>query len=483
VTSAPRVCTIDIFPTNLRTDEVRRQHPIVITPTYSTRLKLGHHTPSRGRRKNDASDSAGFPRHPEEMASVSTCQNHTLDLNLKDITNNITPLNIDQTLTTFKTSDEDSPVKKSNAAPYEVDDVIYGKVTIDSACAVEIIHLPEFQRLKDVLQHGITALIGLLPSPHVNRFDHSVGAMILVKHVGGSEEAQLAALLHDVSHTALSHVTDSVFGYVVHEVEKDLFLAKTQIPTVLTKHGFDPSRVFREELFPLLELPSPEICADRLDYALRDSVSFGYLELKEAQEIYRSTISVDGKMVLNSLGAAKLLGHAYLTSDQKVWADGAQSYLYQLAAEAIKCSLKEGTISKESLWANGDREFWKLLVDNASVQVKRIVEQINPRCHLIETGETVPVAERIYGEASAGPTAAWEQEDQPKYCTLKLRVRTVDPPVKTPSGIQPLSTLDPDFHRRRSDYIRSRQQPVSFVVKYSPLPDPSLAPSSHQGLE
>lgn len=211
-------------------------------------------------------------------------------------------------------------------------------------------------------------------------------------------------------------------------------------------------------------------------------MSFGYLELKEAQEIYRSTISVDGKMVLNSLRAAKLLGHAYLTSDQKVWADGTQSYLYKLAAEAIKLCLKEGTISKESLWTNGDGAFWKLLVENASVQVKRIVEQINSRCRLIETGEAAPVAGR-YGEASAGPTAAWEQEGRPQYCTLKLRVRTVDPPVKTPSGIQPLSTLDLDFHRRYSEYIRSRQQPVSFVVKYSPLPDQSFAPSSHQGLE
>ncbi|OAV92645.1 hypothetical protein, variant [Puccinia triticina 1-1 BBBD Race 1] len=335
---------------------------------------------------------------------------------------------------------------------YEVDDPIYGKVLVDSPCAVEIIHLAEFQRLKDVLQHGITALIGLLPSPPVNRFDHSVGAMVLVKHVGGSEEAQLAALLHDVSHTALSHVTDSVFGYVVHEVEKDVFLDKTQIPNVLRKHGFDPKRVFKEELFPLLELPSPAICADRLDYALRDSVSFGYLDLKDAQEIYRSTIAVEGRMVVRGVGAARLLAEAYLTSDQRVWADGAQSYLYQRAAEAIKLSLGEGTISKEALWTHGDRAFWQLLVDRASGPVRRIVEQVNPRCVLVET---------------AGP-APEEEEGEEARCTLAIRVRTIDPPVATPAGVRPLSTLDPDFGRRRADYIRSRQAPISFIVKYSP---------------
>ncbi|EFP76812.2 hypothetical protein PGT21_009028 [Puccinia graminis f. sp. tritici] len=403
------------------------------------------------------------------MASVSTCQNLGFDFNLREIgTINHTPLENDDNLTST-TGDEGSAKNANPSACIEIDDLIYGKVLIESPCAVEIINLPEFQRLKDVLQHGITALIGLLPSPPVNRFDHSVGAMILVKHVGGSEEAQLAALLHDVSHTALSHVTDSVFGYVVHEVEKGDFLDKTQIPNVLQKHGFDPERVFEEKLFPLLELPSPEICADRLDYALRDSVSFGYLALKDAQEIYRSTISIDGKMVLSSTEAAKQLAEAYLMSDQKVWADGAQSYLYKLAADAIRLSLKEGTITKEALWTCGDQAFWDLLVENASAQVKKIVEQVNCRCTLIETNEQVaPVGGSE--EHSGQPTSASEEEAPPaERCTLKIRVRTIDPPVKTAEGIQPLSALDPSFGHRRLDYIRSRQTPVTFIVKYSPL--------------
>ncbi|KAI9628726.1 hypothetical protein KEM48_011408 [Puccinia striiformis f. sp. tritici PST-130] len=359
------------------------------------------------------------------MASVSACQNHGFDLSFKEIgTSQHTPSMKEHDLTTTSNDERTTRTRKNEKViVYEIEDLIYGKVIIESECAIEIMNLPEFQRLKDVLQHGITALIGLLPSPPVNRFDHSVGAMILVKHVGGSEEAQLAALLHDVSHTALSHVTDSVFGYVVHEVEKDVFLAKTQIPNVLRKHGFAPERVFREELFPLLELPSPEICADRLDYALRDSVSFGHLTIPEAQEIYRSTISRDGKMVLNRLD--------------------------QPTAEAIKLSLKEGTISKESLWINGDRAFWGLLVDNASPQVKQIIERINPTCVLTEINDKCVV------EPSEQRMVDSRSSSLQERCTLKIRVRTIDPPVLTATGIYPLSTLDPDFSQRRSDYIRS----------------------------
>jgi len=49
------------------------------------------------------------------------------------------------------------------------------------------------------------------------RFDHSVGVMLLIRKLGaGSSPAsallkeQVAALLHDVSHTAFSHVIDYV---------------------------------------------------------------------------------------------------------------------------------------------------------------------------------------------------------------------------------------------------------------------------------
>ena len=105
-------------------------------------------------------------------------------------------------------------------------------------------------------------------SPPVTRFEHSVGAMLVVRRLGGTVEAQAAALLHDVAHTALSHVIDSTFGYVVHEEDKDEFLAMGTLRQTLARHFADPDRVLEEHLFPLLERDAPKLCADRLDCAL-----------------------------------------------------------------------------------------------------------------------------------------------------------------------------------------------------------------------
>lgn len=105
-----------------------------------------------------------------------------------------------------------------------IDDKIHGAYTITEPVLVDLLLSKPIDRLKRVLQHGISSLVGLTPLPAVTRYEHSVGAMLLVRAAGGSVEAQAAALLHDVAHTSLSHVVDGVFGYVVHEDDKMEYL-------------------------------------------------------------------------------------------------------------------------------------------------------------------------------------------------------------------------------------------------------------------
>ncbi|KAH9809805.1 hypothetical protein DFH28DRAFT_1065808 [Melampsora americana] len=382
--------------------------------------------------------------------------NETIEILRADSQDTLSP---DERLTSPFESDPTSQSTLNDELSKSVDsktyrmihDPIYGTIQIDSPCAIEIMDLPEFQRLKKVLQHGITGLIGCVPSPPVNRFDHSVGAMILVKKVGGTEEAQLAALLHDVAHTTLSHVLDLVFGYVIHEVEKPQYLASTSIPVVLRKHGFDPERVFKEENFSLLELPKPDLCADRLDYSLRDSVAFGFLTLQEAHSIFESTLEIEGQLVLNSIQHASLLANAYLSCDEYSWANPTSEYLYQRCADAIRESLRLGQIDKQCLWELGDEEFWSTLSSQATPNVRKLMEKIDKGCQVTEWDESITHT---------------EAKEENVICELKLRVRTIDPLVKTTEGLHRLSSLDFRFAERRQKYIKSREIGQKFIVKY-----------------
>jgi hypothetical protein len=81
----------------------------------------------------------------------------------------------------------------------------------------------------------------------------------------------------------------------------------TTIPHILRKHGLDPECVLEEANFPLLELDAPAVCADRLDYGIRDAHSFGFTTAEEARNIYQQILCLVKKgdfasRVLNGQG-------------------------------------------------------------------------------------------------------------------------------------------------------------------------------------
>ncbi|AIE78503.1 Deoxyguanosinetriphosphate triphosphohydrolase [Bacillus cereus] len=84
-----------------------------------------------------------------------------------------------------------------------ISDVLYREFEVDQIVE-ELIVSKSVQRLKGMHQNGASYLIN--GKWNVTRFDHSVGVMLLIKKLGGSVEEQIAGLLHDVSHTAFSHV-------------------------------------------------------------------------------------------------------------------------------------------------------------------------------------------------------------------------------------------------------------------------------------
>ncbi len=87
-------------------------------------------------------------------------------------------------------------------------DDIYGEFEVEKVLE-ELIFSDPVQRLKGIHQGGASYLVN--QKWNETRLDHSIGVMLLIRKLGGSLEEQIAGLLHDVSHTAFSHVIDFVF--------------------------------------------------------------------------------------------------------------------------------------------------------------------------------------------------------------------------------------------------------------------------------
>ena len=94
-------------------------------------------------------------------------------------------------------------------------DPIYGRVDLSELEHI-IINTPEMARLRRIQQLGLADLA--FPGANHTRFEHSVGTLFIADKIARAlglsvEEivkVRLAALLHDIGHSAFSHVVESV---------------------------------------------------------------------------------------------------------------------------------------------------------------------------------------------------------------------------------------------------------------------------------
>ncbi len=304
-----------------------------------------------------------------------------------------------------------------------ISDPVYGTQEITDPCALEIIATPQMQRLKGVNQYGVWDLFN--PKYFTPRFEHCVGVYLLLRRLGASREEQLAGLIHDIGHTAFSHVIDYVFddqaGQTVHEKFHHDIIYKSEIPAILHRHGFAAERVAAERLFALLERDLPELCADRIDYFLRDSLCIGACTQEEINSILNSLVVHDGQIVLTNAAIAEFMARKFMEMNLVFWGPPVQAGSYQLMADILKRALHMQIITADDFFLTDSQLMEKLknsgdetlLSDLKRFDARNILEAtpgdytfhttskarfINPP--ILQDGTLTTVAERIpsFGE-------------------------------------------------------------------------------------
>jgi HD superfamily phosphohydrolase len=195
-------------------------------------------------------------------------------------------------------------------------DALYGSAELPPPTA-DLLRTAPLQRLRGIHQGG--AIILADPVLNHTRFDHSVGVMLLVQRLGGSLREQLAGLLHDVSHTAFSHLIDYVLqlpGEDYHEQRYETVLTHPEIQATLARHGFSYQDFLDLDQYTLLEQPLPDLAADRLDYTLRDLRQLGVISAEDIAWFLPGLRVHQGRIVVGSVEHARWFSqqYAYLTA-------------------------------------------------------------------------------------------------------------------------------------------------------------------------
>jgi hypothetical protein len=214
-------------------------------------------------------------------------------------------------------------------------------------------------------------------------------------------------------------------GY--HEEKKLEYVSGTDIPATLEKHSYNWLDFMDEENFTLLEQDLPHLCADRLDYFLRDARDLDLATDAEVAAALSHLRTLDGRVVSDDLDSARWLGYTFIDADKASWANFREVGLYELAARAIRRGLEIGVLDEADIWGT-DQPAWEKLQASSDPQLQY---------HL----------QRVHADTR------FEWDEQTPEFRVSTKLRSIDPDVLVNGTVKPLSTLDPEFAAHRGAYL------------------------------
>ncbi|GER83554.1 hypothetical protein KTAU_21910 [Thermogemmatispora aurantia] len=265
-----------------------------------------------------------------------------------------------------------------------VRDPLLGEQRLSEPVLLAVLGSAALQRLKGVHQAGASYLVR--EGRDTTRYEHSVGVMLLIRLLGGSLEEQLAGLLHDVSHTAFSHVADYLFACYdedYHEQHLRQVIERSDLPALLHSSGLDLKRILAFERWPLLEQPAPELCADRVDYTLRDLWHAGYLTQVDVKRFLQTLRVREGRMVVAGREAAIWFVRQYVRLVTELFMHPLEMFADYQLARALRLALNEGLLREEDLFTE-DADLLARLRQMAHPEIARCLSLLRPGLEVME---------------------------------------------------------------------------------------------------
>lgn len=267
-----------------------------------------------------------------------------------------------------------------------INDYIYGEYEIEKVLE-ELINTNEIQRLKGVYQGGASALVN--EKWNVTRYEHSIGTMLLIRILKGSLEERIAGLLHDISHTAFSHVVDYALDECdesYHETIYKKVINESNIPKILKKYGYDVASILDASKWSILEKKAPKLCADRIDYTIRDLYKDEKISKIEIDNFLKSLCVVDGEIVIKSLDSSEWFVNTYYKEVAGYFMHPLNLYAYDKLAKVLKICLNNKELKKEDLLRT-DKDVLEILCNSSNRNVKDIIDILNSDLNIIESDE------------------------------------------------------------------------------------------------
>lgn len=326
-------------------------------------------------------------------------------------------------------------------------DVIWGNVDLQDNAIIKVIKHNAIQRLKRIWISTYGYLFDL--KRNATRYDHSIGVYLLLKNFGASQMEQIAGLIHDVSHTALSHVSTYAFqgkytGTEFHELQHKQFIESSGLSKLLLELGFDSNQLLHDSSYSLLENDLPDICADRIDYALRDGLHLQILSRQQVDQVLKSLKTHNKEFIFTDVASAFLYSFNFYLLNLMYYGSPAEAHFNNDFGNLVKYAVKN-KILEESDWFTDDVILTNKLKESKNKQVQKGLAKYNNKLIVYEDAES------------------------PDFIFPK-KIRIVDPKVLVNNKIKRLTELSPEYKKLIQEYQKNHTKhelPVKIAHKLS----------------
>lgn len=320
-----------------------------------------------------------------------------------------------------------------------IDDPVYGSRLVEHPLLLDLLDCPSMRRLAGIDQGGMSR--AWFPGAAHSRLEHSAGVMLLLARYGASLDEQAAGLIHDVSHSAFSHCMDYVLDEgspVDQSLQDDVHhrrVMASEIPAVLARHGLDVDRVLDESRWAMLERELPDLCADRIDYALRMAVHAGLMDRAGVERILEGLeIIADGagapRWAFTDTARARRFAELFAELNGRFFSGLPSAAMFRSVGDCLRHALGRGYLAREDLWGTDDQVLDAL------------------RIRLDQDAELDRLWRRMWGLA---PVRAADQGLE-----VRCKSRAVDPGVVRGRSVARLSMLQPDWAGILAEQARPR---------------------------
>lgn len=293
--------------------------------------------------------------------------------------------------------------------------------------------VPCLTRLKGIgLFCGVDYSCLFHPHTFYSRYDHSVGVALIIWRFTKNKEATLAGLFHDVSTPVFSHAIDfknkDYLNQESTEKENAQMILKDEIlQKQLQKDNIDPYKIIHDSDYPIANLKTPKLCADRLEYMfatgyfLTDSFNLASIE-KCIDDI---EIQNEGELGFKHQEIATHFFHGCLVNT-KLFLKPYDKITLQILANITDLALEKRFIYPEDLYQKSEIEIINIFKNSIDSDIQKLY-------HLL-TKQTIILTQ--------------ETEMENAFCMkIDVKRRYVDPLIKN----QRLSSIDLNIKKEIND--------------------------------